>query len=274
VLVVLMVAIAVLSFIGNSIVLLVFCLYKQLRLVRHYFVVNLAVVDNILVTISIPLFVTYLSGSRYLPLCRSQIALDIICGTASLMTLAAIALERFVAVENPLLYMTKVTPRRVKTALVLTWVYALIVSFIPFHSLVFRPNNACLYFGGRFVIFITVAGFVVPVSVMVFAYWKIYKIAQRHAAHIKLTTPREQDDKKRRHTKMKRELRGAKTLMIIMCTHVLCWFPLFLFYMVDAYCPRCDRKAAVVVNYIILVLRYLNTLANPIIYTGINRQFR
>ncbi|KXJ23463.1 hypothetical protein AC249_AIPGENE7243 [Exaiptasia diaphana] len=38
--------------------------------------------------------------------------------------------------------------------------------------------------------------------------------------------------------------------------------------------PCRSDPASKISNYIIMVLRYCNTLANPIIYTGINRQFR
>ncbi|EDO32643.1 predicted protein [Nematostella vectensis] len=276
------IVIAFFSLIGNSIVCIVFCLYDQLRLVKHFFVVNLAVVDNILVTVSIPLFVAFLlGGGQNSSLCRAQIVIDILCGTASIMTLAAIALERFVAVEEPLLYTTKVTAQRATVVLAFTWIYSIIVSFVPFFSLLSNPRMQCLFFGGEFVIFITVTSFVAPVGVMIFAYWRIFKIAHRHATRIMAMIPRsqnnntsEENESRHRHVKMSRELRGAKTLTIIMCTHIICWSPLFLFYLVDAYYPGRNRKVSLVANYIILVLRYCNTLANPIIYSGINRQFR
>lgn len=277
--------IATFSLVANTIVCIVFCLYDQLRLVKHYFVVNLAVVDNILVVVAVPMIVAYILGwNKDTPLCRAQIFIDILCGTASIISLVVISIERYVAVVTPLHYDSRVTPFRAILIIIFTWFYSIMVSLItllafamPNSPAVTRPRQ-CVFFGGEFVIFIAVSSFVWPVAVMACAYWKIFLVAHVHAIRIQAmqvtSSNPEQPRNGERQTKFKGELKAAKTLTIIMGTHIICWCPLFIYFLVVSFCEDCRRSNNVIAHYIILLLRYCNTLANPIIYTGINRQFR
>ena len=101
--------------------------------------------------------------------------------------------------------------------------------------------------------FITIATFVNPVCVMTFVYWNIFIVAPLHARKIdSQSTQCDPEGSGRTKRRLKRELKGGKTLTIIMGTHFLCWCPLFILYL----------------------YRYCNSLFNPLIYSGINRQFR
>lgn len=272
-----LILIAALSLATNYLVCVVFYLYRQLRLIKHYFVINLAVVDMVIAAILIPLFV----AAQFIPgnivLCRSQIVLDIACGTASILCLAMISLERYVAVKYSLHYHSIVTQRKAIFCMVFIWTYSAIVSCAAFLSLIKNSENGnCFFLSREYVTFITIASFVAPVGVMAFAYWKMFLVARTHARRIDSQSthcdPEGSGHSKRR---MRRELKGAKTLTIIMGTHFLCWCPLFVFYLVYTYCPSWQgTKSLEVVNYVILFLRYCNSLFNPLIYSGINRQFR
>ena len=123
--------------------------------------------------------------------------------------------------------------------------------------------------------FVTFASFVVPVGVMAFAYWKIFLVARTHARSINSQAiPSDPDGSSNAKRGIKRELKGAKILTVIMGTHFVCWCPLFVFFLVHTYCSSCRGKTMLVTNYIILFLRYCNSFANPLIYSGINKQFR
>ncbi|XP_020912674.1 5-hydroxytryptamine receptor 1A-alpha [Exaiptasia diaphana] len=288
-LITIIIIIAVFSFIGNTIVCVVFCLYEQLRLVKHYFVINLAIVDDILVLVSVPMFAAHIyGGEQNLNLCRTQILLDVFCGTASIISLAVISIERYFAVVVPLHYEQRVTPYRAVLIIIFTWFYSAMVSLILLvsYAVPSSPANtskACLFFGGEFVILVTVASFILPVCIMAWAYWNIFLVAHAHARQIQAMVPSNQQlpqnntegGDTRPQVKMRGELKAAKTLTSIMATHIYCWCPLFVYFLVISFCPQCrSDPASKISNYIIMVLRYCNTLANPIIYTGINRQFR
>lgn len=273
------IVIAVLSFAANLLVCVVFFLYRQLQLIRHYFVINLAVADILIAVILIPLFAAAQLTTDNIVLYRCQFVLDIACGTASILCLVIISLERYVAVKYSLHYHTIVTQRKAVFCMVFIWVYSFVVSCAAFLSLIKEPEDdkadQCMFAGREYVTFITLASFVVPVGVMAFAYWNIFLVARTHARRIESqsmsTDPTGSGKSKRR---IKRELKGAKTLSVIMGTHFVCWCPLFVFFLVYTYCPSCRGKTMNVINYVILFLRYCNSFANPLIYSGINKQFR
>lgn len=274
-----LIVVAVLSIATNSLVCIVFTLYRQLRLIRHYFVINLAVADILIAAILIPLFVAAQLTTNNIVLYRCQLVLDIACGTASILCLAMISLERYVAVKYSLHYYAIVTQRKAILCLAFIWVYSFVVSCAAFLSLLKKPEDgeevSCLFVGREYVTFITLASFVAPVGVMVFAYWNIFLVARTHARRIdSQSTPNDPTGSGSSKRTMKRELKGAKTLTVIMGTHFICWCPLFVFFLVYTYCPSCRGKTMHVVNYVILFLRYCNSFANPLIYSGINKQFR
>ena len=270
-----LIVVAVLSIAANSLVCVVFSLYRQLRLIRHYFVVNLAVADILIAAILIPLFAAAQLTTDNVILYRCQIVLDIACGTASILCLVMISLERYVAVKYSLYYHSIVTQRKAVFCMVFIWVYSSIVSCAAFLSLLKKPENEederCMFIGREYVTFISLASFVFPAAVMSVAYWNIFLVARMHARRIQSQSlPNDSMGSKRG---IKRELKGAKTLTVIMGTHFFCWCPLFVFFLVYTYCPSCRGKSMDAINYVILFLRYCNSLANPLIYSGINRQF-
>lgn len=270
--------VAVVSIVTNSLVCVVFMLYRQLRLIRHYFVINLAVADILIAAILIPLFVAAQFTTENIALFRCQLVLDIACGTASILCLAMISLERYVAVKYSLHYHSIVTNRKAVFSIVFIWVYSIVVSCAAFVSLIKEPDNkSCFFVGRAYVTFITFASFVVPVGVMAFAYWNIFLVARMHARSIHsqaISSDPDAPGSSNSKRRIKRELKGAKTLTVIMGTHFVCWCPLFIFLLVYTYCPSCRGKTMNITNYIILILRYCNSFANPLIYSGINKQFR
>ena len=68
------------------------------------------------------------------------------------------------------------------------------------------------------------------------------------------------------------QLKGAKNFDCDNETD-FCWCPLFVFFLVYTYCPSCQGKSMDAINYVILFLRYCNSLANPLIYSGYTGNF-
>lgn len=109
----------------------------RLRRIANCFVVSLAVTDLLLGLLVLPFSATVELRGKKWPLggalCNIYISLDIMLCTASILTLLAISVDRYLAISAPLSYSRRVTPIRVTVALIAIWAWSLAVSFVPIH---------------------------------------------------------------------------------------------------------------------------------------------
>ena len=133
------------------------------------------------------------------------------CITAvSLLTLTAIALERFLALHLHLRYKEVVTKRRILTAASSFWVIGIAVT-----SLFFIQRTA---FGS-----IVIAGEVLSIVITSVAYIKIYKIVRRHAREIQCQ--RRIDPGAHVELNMKKYQRSTCTMVIVFMLSFVCYVP-------------------------------------------------
>ncbi|KAL9972163.1 hypothetical protein ACROYT_G018418 [Oculina patagonica] len=129
---------AVVATVANFLVILAVFLdpNKDLRSPFNYFVANLALADLIVGLLSSPLAAIYLihEGLK-LPnqVFRSlrHMTYFISC-TASLLSLTALALDRYVAITYPLHYRTKLSPIRACLVSCLVWIVSILLSLVYF----------------------------------------------------------------------------------------------------------------------------------------------
>lgn len=115
-------------------------------------------------------------------------------------------------------------------------------------------------------------------------YFKIYLIARAHAQRLvqhevpvttAATSCSNEDsgtmtsEKKR----LKRNIKAAKTIAIIVSTFLLCWVPFTLVSTITSLCQHCIALLPEVFNSL-LVVAYMNSALNPILYSFLNREFR
>ena len=67
------------------------------------------------------------------------------------------------------------------------------------------------------------------------------------------------------------ETKAAKTLGIIVGCFIVCWFPFFTMYLVNAFCEDCVNGLP---YKVIFWLGYCNSAFNPFIYAMFSREFR
>lgn len=63
--------------------------------------------------------------------CDIWAAVDVLCCTASIMSLCVISIDRYIGVRYPLQYPTIVTERRALLAMLGVWILAIIISIGP-----------------------------------------------------------------------------------------------------------------------------------------------
>lgn len=134
---VVLVVFIILTIVGNVLVCLAVGTSRRLHRIANCFIVSLAVTDLLLGLLVLPFSATLELRDGHWPLggalCNIYISMDVMLCTASILTLLAISVDRYLAISGPLRYPRRVTPRRVAAAIAAIWMSSLAVSFVPIH---------------------------------------------------------------------------------------------------------------------------------------------
>ncbi|XP_035785206.1 5-hydroxytryptamine receptor-like [Anopheles albimanus] len=174
--------------IGNVFVIAAIILERNLQNVANYLVASLAVADLFVACLVMPLGAVYEISRGWIlgpELCDIWTSCDVLCCTASILHLVAIATDRYWAVTN-IDYIHSRTSRRVFTMIFLVWFASVIVSLAPQFGwkdpeyLERIEQQKCIVSQNiAYQVFATCCTFYVPLFVILVLYWKIYQTARR-----------------------------------------------------------------------------------------------
>lgn len=185
---ILVVILALVTIIGNLLVIIAFKIDKQLQTISNYFLLSLAVADMAIGFVSMPLYTVYLLmgywplGSLY---CDLWLSLDYTMSNASAANLLLISFDRYLSVTRPLTYRAKRTTKKVLIMICMSWV----ISALLWTPWIFAwpylegkrtvPKTDCyiqfLYTNAYVTIGTHLIAFYIPVTIMTVLYFKIYK---------------------------------------------------------------------------------------------------
>ncbi|XP_050539545.1 5-hydroxytryptamine receptor-like [Daktulosphaira vitifoliae] len=174
---------------GNALVIAAILLERNLQNVANYLIVSLAVADLMVACLVMPLGAVYEISRGWIlgpELCDMWTSSDVLCCTASILHLVAIAVDRYWAVTN-VDYIHTRNGRRIVGMIVVVWSVALIVSLAPqfgwkdpdYLDRINIQQQCMVSQDIGYQIFATCSTFYVPLLVILFLYWKIFKIARR-----------------------------------------------------------------------------------------------
>ncbi|XP_065157804.1 muscarinic acetylcholine receptor DM1 isoform X2 [Atheta coriaria] len=201
---------SLITVVGNIMVMVSFKIDKQLQTISNYFLFSLAVADFAIGLISMPLFTVYtLLG--YWPLgphvCDTWLALDYLASNASVLNLLIISFDRYFSVTRPLTYRAKRTTNKAAVMIGSAWGISLLLwppwiyswPYIEGERTV--PNNECyIQFieTNHYITFGTaIAAFYVPVTVMCFLYWRIWRETEKRQKDLPNLQAGKKDSSKR-----------------------------------------------------------------------------
>ncbi|XP_030753901.1 5-hydroxytryptamine receptor-like [Sitophilus oryzae] len=175
--------------IGNVFVIAAILLERNLQNVANYLIVSLAVADLMVACLVMPLGAVYVISNNWImgpELCDMWTSIDVLCCTASILHLVAIALDRYWAVTN-VDYIHTRNGNRIGLMILIIWIIALVVSLAPQIPQFKDPEylyrievkRQCLVSQDvKYQIFATSSTFYVPLLVIFALYWKIFQAAR------------------------------------------------------------------------------------------------
>ncbi|XP_059913718.1 LOW QUALITY PROTEIN: histamine receptor H2b [Gadus macrocephalus] len=277
---------------GNLLVCLAVLLSRRLRRRANCFVISLAVTDLLLGLLVMPLSASLELRAGGWPLggalCNLYISVDVMLCTASILTLLAVSVDRYLAISLPLGYHRRVTPCRVALALAAIWTTSLTVSFLPIHlgwntvdysvqhadwgvGVAQQGGRYCHYeWNNKYVLLNAFGTFYLPLVLMCGMYLLIFRVAREQVRRIRAATP--SFSSAASVAASLREHKATVTLAAVLGAFVVCWFPYFTFFTCMGL--RADMTPPTALHSVVLWLGYFNSVLNPILYPALNRDFR
>ncbi|XP_069139377.1 alpha-1B adrenergic receptor-like [Argopecten irradians] len=294
---------SVITAVGNIFVLLVVVKLPEPRQPSRILVMNLAVADLGLGVLILPAssyneIVSWPFGETW---CIVHSVGDALLCIASLYTLCALAVDRYIGVTRPLKYNAIMTDKMAIAMVVMVWFLAWSVACPPLFGWRQPPpeDPVCLLTSHiYYIISSCIFGFLVPFIVVTCVYTKIYLVARKHICNISKnmissdldpdsgcgssfsssvssssqdprvsvvkSNSRNQTAILKKVAKIRMEIRAAKTFGKILGIFIICWMPFIIAYPIGYLCNSCfiPKLAWDVVFW----LGYANSMMNPFVY--------
>ena len=269
---------AIVGIIGNHLVMLV--LFRARRRLRStdILIAGLAVADFLTSVFIIPhrrnkTLPNTTAAQLYCRLIHSSVFMwTSIC--ASIFTLTTISIERFLAVKYPFVFQRLCTPKRISIAIACIWIASFILNS-PAVIVNFIRGDKCVveFQSPAFQKFIGVSYFLIeyllPVAIMVCAHILTIQTLKKRAETLTSGGRAQQDLRL-----LQARRRVIETLFIVVVIFIICWTPdqfgflaftLGLVHFSHLYSPLYRT---------FVVLAFVNSCVNPIIYAARNANFR
>lgn len=248
---------------GNGLVLTSFWVNRKLRTVTNTLIINLSVSDTLVGLVSIPCWM-YIFLSLFIerPYTKAgyqfYITIDIFIGSASILQLTSISIERCYAIVRPLRHRTLAT-RVFYTMIAIPWTYATMIASLQ--PVQFQRWTEV------YTILMTTTCFFIPFVIILVAYITIYVYAR--------SGPMRKLKHHRVHKKAyKNEIRLSATVAMITGLFVIAWLPLFVVSVIATYYPQ-DLPSPLWTDRLLKFVKfchYSHSAINPFVYAYRNKE--
>ncbi|KAI4900224.1 hypothetical protein NFI96_006415 [Prochilodus magdalenae] len=259
---------------GNLLIIISVCHFKQLHTPTNMLVLSLAVSDLLVGVCVMPVTLIWVIESCWVfrrVYCICYLLAAYFLTSTSIYNVALIAVDRYFALSNPFLYTNTVSVSAMCAVVLCDWSILLLYNIalqyvnLPFVDVIACPGDCFLLLDEAWSLVDLLLTFVLPFSVIIILYTLVFVIARRHAAAI-----RDLNAQTRKLTdSMKSERKAAKVLGILVSVFLACLFPYFVYTLLGNVI-----KLEFVTFQAVLILLYLNSAINPIIYALFYPWFR
>ncbi|NXO92898.1 AA3R protein, partial [Certhia brachydactyla] len=266
--------VALFATLGNILVLLVVRLTAALQNTTLYFIASLALADIAVGLLVMPLAIVVSLGIT-MPAysCLFMCCLLVVFTNASILSLLAIAIDRYLRVKLPTRYKIVTTERRVWWALGLCWSLSLLGGLVP----MFGWNKAeprssslprCRFISVMRMDYMVYFGFftwtLVPLLIMSALYAEIFYIIR--------TKLSQGTGVRGAGAFYGQELKTAKSLALVLFLFAISWLPLCIINCVSYFYP--ESQIPPYLMYLAILLSHANSAMNPIVYAYRIKKFK
>ncbi|NXO87982.1 AA3R protein, partial [Sitta europaea] len=263
--------VALLATLGNILVLWAVRLEAALQNTTLYFIASLALADIAVGLLVMPLAIVVSLGITVPAYsCLFMCCLLLVFTNASILSLLAIAIDRYLRVKLPTRYKIITTERRVWGALGLCWALSLLGGLVP----MFGWNKAdpgssrCRFLSvmrmDYMVYFCFFTWTLVPLLIMCALYAEIFYII-----HTKLS---QGPTVRGAGAFYGQEFRTAKSLALVLFLFAISWLPLCIINCVSYFYP--ESQIPPYLMYLAILLSHANSAMNPIVYAYKIKKFK
>ncbi|XP_039673706.1 trace amine-associated receptor 1-like [Perca fluviatilis] len=261
----------------NLLIIISISHFRQLHTPTNMLLLSLAVSDLLVGLLLMPVLVLRKTSCWFLGdfVCSTISLINIIIPSASIGDIVLISVDRYVAICDPLHYTTKVTARRVKFCVCLCWLCSVTYSLLYVKDLPTQTDKDKFCYGECFpssdsnsLLFDLFINFIVPVTVIVALYLRIFVVAVSQAramrSHITAVTLQHSVTPKAK----KSELKAARNLGVLVVVFLICLCPLYTVTWVDY------NWIVALIQPSLIILYLSNSCLNPVIYAFLYPWFR
>ncbi|XP_070181094.1 adenosine receptor A2a-like [Littorina saxatilis] len=271
--------VAVLAVLDNGLVLMAIYRIRALRTVTNCFIASLAAADMLVGAVIPPAVVLPYRGFPHeFYGCVVLNSAVVLITNISILSLLAVAMERFLAISDPFRYRRVLTKKRALLVVALTWVVAIFVGLIPTMGWNLGSDgfDQCSFDGvidmSFMVYLIFFAITLPPLFFMLIIYLYIFHIIRKQQSRMVSQMPVLSRDQQRSKRQQKQEMRGSKWLAYVIILFALCWMPLHVCNCIKLFDMEHSPPRPVLLAAI--VLSHANSFINPFLYAFRNSQFK
>uniref|UniRef100_W5LTH3 Trace amine-associated receptor 13c-like n=1 Tax=Astyanax mexicanus TaxID=7994 RepID=W5LTH3_ASTMX len=264
----------------NLLVIISISHFKQLHTPTNLLILSLAVADLLVGLIVMPVSIMQLMDTCWYlgkMACGLFCVISFLSVSASLCSLTFIAVDRYIAVCDPLLYSTRVTACKTSVFIILGWsvaaFYVIMVCYFNDHLLPSQISSSCygecvLATKYSWLIADLVVSFLTPCSVVLILYFIIFKVARRQAKAVKAARNGAAHNHGPEGSNIS-ETKAAKKIGTVIFVYIACWIP---FYLCSLSAENFTSVSVVWTLFSWLLL--INSSVNPLIYAIFYSWFR
>ena len=259
---------------GNALVLLVVYKTPRLRNAAGILITSLAISDLSLMLLVFPLTFSAMITGRWLGgfyLCQiSGYAVPFLC-SASLQTMALMALDRHFRIAHPIKHRTIFSVKRTKVMAVLVWLVASTVQ-LPYVAnggvYIFHPGKVICFVEFSFLAKLGIFYLVLPSLVVQHFYTKVFLALRANKKRVETLQGQSSDA----FRMTAQEVKLTRSLFVTVVAYAVCWTPVMVIDFVEMARGGWVLSRGVYVMYSTCGLA--SACINPLVYGIMNRVFR